>query len=320
MKYCLNKKRIEFYLSLVIVSSIILSLLALFALVQQYSFVNKIIDKINIPEAEVNWFSSLNTISAFSFFMIVFSLFVILVVSSYLSTRDVQKQIEITKLKSDFISTVSHELKTPLTSIRLLTERLLKLDPYEIDKQRDYHHLIFTQTCRLNNLIDNILDFSKLGEEEKQICKIELVNLSELVKKIIDEYPVKVIKPDCKIEINIDVNLDDVYLDKEAISRAFINLLDNALKFSPTGGVVKVNLGNSGKNEVFIEVSDQGPGIEEKEKEKIFERFYHTGKGTGLGLAIVKNSVNRHNGRVELESEIGKGSLFRLVFPMKNKF
>ncbi|MCK5393382.1 MAG: hypothetical protein KAI91_03525, partial [Candidatus Omnitrophica bacterium] len=146
MKYSLNKNRLEFYLSLVIVSSIILSLLALFALVQQYSFVNKIIDKINIHEVEVNWFSSLNTISAFSFFMIVFSLFVILVASSYLSTRDMQKQIEITKLKSDFISTVSHELKTPLTSIRLLTERLLKLDPDEIDKQRDYYHLIFTQT------------------------------------------------------------------------------------------------------------------------------------------------------------------------------
>lgn len=318
MKYCWNKKRIDFCLTLVIISSIILSMLALFALVQQYSFVNKVIDSIDIPKSEVDWFSSFNRVSVFSFFMIVFSLFLILIVSSYLSTRDIQKQIEMAKLKSDFMSTVSHELKTPLTSIRLLTERLLKLCPDEISKQRDYHNLIFVQTCRLSNLINNILDFSKLGENEKSIYKFEPVNLPELVKNLIDEYPAKLIKPNCKIEINIDANFENLYLDKESISRAFINLLDNALKFSSDTGVIKVNLGKIGKKEVYLEVEDQGPGIKKNEKEKIFERFYHTGKGTGLGLAIVKNSVDRHNGRIELESEIGKGSLFRLIFPAKN--
>jgi signal transduction histidine kinase len=314
-----KEKRIDFYIAAVIIPSIILAVLALWALVNQYNFINYQLQTesgATLPASEL--FGSFSRVSIFAIAMVIFALLLILILGSYLSAHDVQRKLEVAKLKNDFVSTVSHELKTPLTSIRLLAERLLKLGPGEIAKQREYHSLIFTQSYRLSHLIGNILDFSKLEQEGKQGYKFEKANLTKLIKQAIDGYPTKLIRSDCKLEINLADDVPLFYLDKEAISRAFINLLDNALKFSPSEAAVKVACGKVNK-EAFVEVADQGPGIEEKEKKKIFQRFYHTGRGTGLGLALVQRIVQGHKGRIELESEKGKGSKFRIVLPLKQK-
>ena len=315
-----KKKRIEVYIAAVIIPSVILAVLALWALVRQYNFINyRLKMEATLPLAEGELFGAFSQVSVFAFAMIIFALLLILIIGSYLSTHDVQRQLEIAKLKSDFVSTVSHELKTPLTSIRLLAERLLKLKPEEGAKQKEYHSLIFTQSYHLSHLIGNILDFSNLEQEGKERYKFEKTDLAKLLQEAIADYPVKLTRPDCKLEINIATELPLFYLDKEAISRAFVNLLDNALKLSPSGGIIRINAGKADDG-LSIEVADQGPGIDEQVKEKIFERFYHTGKGTGLGLTLVRHIVEEgHQGRVELESEIGKGATFRIILPIRKK-
>jgi len=312
-----KNRRIDVYIAAVIIPSIILAVFAMWSLLQQYNFVNYTLknrDNLAFTEGEV--FGSFGRVSIFAFSMIIFSLILILIIGSYLSTHDVQRQLEVAKLKSDFVSTVSHQLKTPLTSIRLLAERLLKLKPEEVDKQKEYHSLILAQSHQLSHLIANILDFSKLEQEGMEKYTLENADLSQLIKKSIEDYPVSLIRPDCPLELNIDSDMPLFYIDKQALSRAFINLLDNALNFSPPGGVIGITIRKTA-TEALIEVTDQGPGIEEEEKKKIFERFYHKGKGTGLGLPLVRHIVEGHNGRVELESKKGKGSTFRIVLPLK---
>lgn len=313
-----KEKRLDVYLTAVIIPSIMLGVLALWALVRQYNIINyRLKSGQALALAEPDLLGSFSSISIFAFSMIIFALLLILLMGSYLSTRDVQRQMEVARLKSDFVSAVSHELKTPLTSIRLLAERLVKLAPEEIEKYKEYHQLILAQSYHLSHLINNILDFSKL-EEAKQTYKFEKIDLAQLIIDSIRDYPVNFVRPDCRLETNLTADLPLLYLDKEAICRAFTNLLDNALKFSPPGGVIKINMHRSEK-EVWLEVIDQGAGIDEKEKKRVFERFYHTGKGTGLGLTIAQHLVEGHNGRLEFESEKDKGSNFKIILPLKDK-
>ncbi|MFZ2937816.1 MAG: HAMP domain-containing sensor histidine kinase [Candidatus Omnitrophota bacterium] len=312
-----KEKRIEIYLTAVIIPSILLGVLALWALTRQYNLIKRLSSGYALSSLEGNWLNSFSQVSAFALSMLIFALFLILLIGSYLSAQDMQRQLEVVRLKSDFVSTVSHELKTPITSIRLLTERLINLPPDEIAKQKEYYSVILTQSYRLSHLINNVLDFTKL-DEGKQSYKLEKADLTNLVSQSIQDYPVKLIKPGCKLEIKLADDLPLFYLDKEAISRAFINILDNALKFSPSTGIIKINVYKLNE-EAFIEIADQGQGIEKKEKEKIFERFYHMGKGTGLGLKIARCIIEGHNGRIELESQLYKGSKFKIILPLKNK-
>lgn len=311
-----KSSRVDIYISAVIISSIVLSILALWALVWQYQAITYQLQNQTASVIEGEQFGAFSKISIFALSMIILSLVIILILGSYLSTRDLQRQVELASLKSDFVATVSHELKTPLTSIRLLAERLLNLKSNESAKQREYHGLILAQSHKLSRLIANILDFSKLEKEGNEKYKLEKADLAQLLKQCIDDYPIKLTRPDCKLDVNISSQLPPVYLNKEAISQAFINLLDNAIKVSPSGGVIKVNA-NKTTDTVFIEVIDQGPGIEEERKKRIFERFYHTGKGTGLGLTLVLHIVEGHEGKVEVESERGKGSKFKIVLPIR---
>jgi signal transduction histidine kinase len=312
-----RQKRVDFYIAAVIIPSIILAVVALWGLVRQYNFINYQLGLTGSKAlVENEMFSAFSRVSIFAFSMIIVALLLILIIGSYLSAQDMQRQLEVVKLKNDFVSTVSHELKTPLTSVRLLAERLVKLSPKNYAVQKEYHSLILGQSYRLSYLIANILDFSKVEHEGKEKYRFEKADLREICREVIASYPTELLYPTCKLEVEIAANLPLFYLDKQAVSRAFVNLLDNALKFSPSGGTVRIAAGINGR-EAFVEVADQGPGVENKER--IFERFYHTGKGTGLGLTLVRHIAEGHRGRVELESEKGKGSIFRLVLPLRKQ-
>jgi len=310
-----KEQRLDLYIAAVIIPSVILSAFTLWILIRQYHFIRYVSQaepKLFLNEAVT--LGSFSRISIFAFALIIMALFLILVLGSFLSAQNMQRQLEVTRLKSEFISTVSHELKTPLTSIRLLAERLLNPGSEQSGKQKEYLNLILKQSCYLSYLIGNTLDFSKI-EEGREKYILEKTDLRELLKTSINNYPAKLIRPDCSLEINIASDLPLWYVDKDGLARAFVNLLDNALKFSPAEGIIKINAAQTNDGEVYIEVIDQGPGIAEQDKEKIFERFYHTGKGTGLGLTLVRHIVQGHKGRIELASEIGKGSRFRMILP-----
>jgi len=271
-------------------------------------------DIIEMLMSEQERINSLRRIGAVAFLSIAFSLIVIIMLGVYLSNREINRQLEIVRLKNNFISTLSHELKTPIASMRLLAERLLNIDSTQTQKQREYYNLILTQSYHLSHLIGNFLDFTRI-EEGKERYNFEKANLSEVLNKTLENYPLKLVRPDVKIEPRIDTSTES-YLDKEAISRAFVNLLDNALKFSPPEATVNISMRRDG-GQVIIEVKDQGPGIEDSEKNKIFDRFYDKAKGTGLGLALVRQIVLDHGGRIELDSAAGKGSTFRIMLPIK---
>lgn len=311
-----RQKRIDIYIAAVVIPSVILGALALLMFLEQYQFVQRVLT--NAPGLSLNeaasWLS-LSRVGIFSFVMVIFSLLLILLLGSYLSTQNMQKELEVTRLKNEFISTVSHELKTPLTSIRLLAERLSSLKPEESGKQKEYLDFILSQSYYLTHLIGNILDFSKI-EEGKARYAFEQVDLKGLLDQCLKDYPVKLLYPERALEMNISSDAALCCIDKESLSRALVNIIDNALKFSPPGGVVRINAAKKDE-EIIIEVVDQGLGISETDKKRIFERFYHTGRGTGLGLTLARHIVvNGHKGKLEAESNAGKGATFRIILPI----
>jgi two-component system phosphate regulon sensor histidine kinase PhoR len=311
-----EEKRIDIYLATVIISAVILSVLALWMLIRQYFFINYLIKTHPLLYgADATQFGLISKLGIFAFSMVILSLLLILIIGSFLSTQNMQRQLEVAQLKNEFVSTVSHELKTPLTSISILAERLLKLAPGEDPKKKEYVALILTQSHHLSHLIGNILDFSKI-EEGKLKYAYTRQEIKPLLEESLRNYPAALTRPDCVLELNVTPGLPALQLDKEAICRAFTNLLDNALKFSPSGGTISINSGRTGKN-VFIEVTDKGKGIAKEERDKVFERFYHTGHGTGLGLTIARHIiVEGHKGKIEVEDNPGGGSIFRILLPL----
>jgi len=236
----------------------------------------------------------------FVFPLIILGLVLLLGISSYLTTQQMKKEMTIARLKSDFAQTVSHELKTPLTSIRLLAERLMHLPEKQQKERNEYYNLILQQSYRLTHLIYNILDYSKL-EEKAQIINCKPTNLYEALKQTIAEYPVTLTKPGCSIQMKGTAGNKTYSIDKEALQRAFVNLLDNAIKFSPPDGTITIEVTDN-SDTVTIKVIDQGPGFTPEQQIRIFERFYHTEGGTGLGLTLVKYIVEAHGGTISVEN------------------
>ncbi|MCX5687736.1 MAG: ATP-binding protein [Candidatus Omnitrophica bacterium] len=229
---------------------------------------------------------------------------------------------EIRKLETmrrDFVANVSHELKTPLTSIKGFTETLLEgaLD----DKENNMHFLkiIQSHTERLNKLVDDLLSLSHLESKEIQLKKQEF-DLKEQVEQVIVNFKAQLEKKgmDIKNELSRGIVIN---ADKDRIEGVFTNLLDNAIKFSKDKGVIKI-YGQEENGKIKIIVEDSGIGIPEKDISRIFERFYRVDKarsrelgGTGLGLSIVKHIVELHGGNVGVESVEGFGSKFWFTLP-----
>ncbi|MCU0666377.1 MAG: HAMP domain-containing histidine kinase [Candidatus Omnitrophica bacterium] len=308
----INNKRIEIYAYIVVASSVILGVIALWMLTRQYQIISYVLNESGKAFFIRENIGSYTKISTLAFSLIIFALVLIMATGSYLSSQDIQRQMEISKLKNNFVSTVSHELKTPLTAIRLLAERLVN-NPQEADKQSQYHLHILQQSYYLSSLISNILDFSKAENKKENLC-FEETDIGQLTQKAIQEYPASLIRPDCRLEINFKDIGHKIKLDKESFTRAFINILDNALKFSPASGKITINLSAQGQG-ATIEIIDQGDGIPKDEQKKIFDPFYHKGKGTGLGLTLAKNFIEKNHGEITVENQIPRGVKFTITIP-----
>src|SRR5687768_2705017 len=238
-----------------------------------------------------------------------------------LTYRSVNKQVALARLKSDFVSNVSHELRTPLALIRLYAETLELGRITTHEKKNEYYSIIRKESERLSALINNILDFSRIEAGAKEYDFRE-TDIAELVRNTLDSYRFQIEQQGFALEEQIDASIPTVRVDREAIARALVNLVNNALKYSDNEKFLGVRLYRD--NAVLkLEVSDRGIGIERNEQARIFEKFYrtcdplvHNTKGSGLGLSLVKHITHAHGGEVEVESAPGRGSKFTMTLPL----
>jgi signal transduction histidine kinase/tetratricopeptide (TPR) repeat protein len=240
----------------------------------------------------------------------------------FLAIKSTARELELARLKSDFVSTVSHEFRTPLTSIRYLAEMLQRGRVQGEDKKQQYYETITTESERLSRLIENILDFSKVEAGMKEY-KFEEVDVAELARDVASRFQEQVAPQGFVINSEISKQMLRVNADREALSRALFNLLDNAVKYSGESRNVFLRAWSDREN-VFFEVRDEGIGISKDEQEKVFEKFYRTQivhnsniKGSGIGLTVVSHIVKAHGGEVLLESEVGKGTKVTIRIPVK---
>lgn len=237
--------------------------------------------------------------------------------------RMVSKEMALAKLKSDFVSNVSHELRTPLALIRLYAETLELGRINTQDKKAQYYRIIRKESERLTALINNILDFSRIEAGHKEY-EFRETNIAELVRNTLDSYRYQIEQQGFALDETIDPNLPPLQVDREAIARALVNLINNALKYSNDDKYLGVRLYRE-NGVVKLEVHDHGIGIGRNEQAKIFEKFYRAGdplvhntKGSGLGLSLVKHISQAHGGDIVVESTPGKGSKFVLSLPVQH--
>ena len=258
------------------------------------------------------------------YFWTIITLVIILTFGAVLIVRTIGHEMDVLRLKSDFVASVSHEFKTPLTSMRALLERLREGKVSDPGRMSEYFSQISRNTDQLNRLVKNLLDFSKI-EEGKREFRFVPTDLAEFVTAQVAEFKRNELGPGIEVRLRTDPDVPPVSVDRDAVSQAVTNLLDNAVKFSSGDRAVEVHVGRSG-DRVFIEVADKGIGIPQDELGRVFEKFYQGGnaaklsaRGTGLGLTLVKHTVEAHGGEVSVKSRVGEGSTFRLAFPIAAK-
>ncbi len=235
--------------------------------------------------------------------------------------HDVTRIEQLEGVRRDFVSNVSHELKTPLTAIRGFVETLLDVDDVDDDTRRRFLSRIKIQTTRLSDLVGNLLSLSRIESGRVQTPDAPL-DARDVVSDVLNALKTEIDARRIQLSFEPSEQAIPVLAEAEQLRQAFSNLVSNAVKYSEAGAKVAVRLFIK-QDEVVFEVEDSGPGIAQEQLARIFERFYRVDKarsrdlgGTGLGLAIVKNVANALGGRVEVESEVGEGSQFRIVVPV----
>ena len=253
-------------------------------------------------------------------FLILGALSLLLTVGLFVTYRNVSKEIALARLKSDFVSNVSHELRTPLSLIRLYAETLEMGRLKAPEKFQEYYQIIRKESERLTALINNILDFSRIEAGRKEYDFRE-TDLRELVANTLESYRYQIEQHGFRLEEKIDA-VPPMRVDREAVARSLVNLVNNALKYSQDQKYIGVNLYRE-NGAVKLEVIDHGIGIPNREQEKIFEKFYRVGdplvhntKGSGLGLSLVRHIAQAHGGEVSVDSAPGQGSKFTITLPV----
>jgi signal transduction histidine kinase len=251
-----------------------------------------------------------------------FALSALLLGAILLTTRTAAREMRLSAMKSDFVSNVSHELRTPLASIRVFGELMRTGRVSSPEKVLEYGERIETEAVRLGLLVENILDFSRI-ESGRKVYRFEEADLAEIVRSGVAACAARARSAGFRIEMEGPLtSLPKLRIDAAAIGQAIGNILENAVKYSGDGREIGVAVVRR-DDEVLVSVRDLGIGIPRDEQDRIFERFHRVGgslvhevRGVGLGLAIVRHIVEAHHGRIEVQSEVGRGSTFSLVLPL----
>jgi signal transduction histidine kinase len=225
------------------------------------------------------------------------------------------------KLRGALIANVSHELRTPLAMIRLGAETLTRGALLKDKERQDIENTILREVLHLSHLVENVLDVARIQHRNSKALAFTPVYPSDLVEELVTTYESWIHSKGFDVVMNIDEEIEEQMWDREAVSRALLNLIDNAIKYSLGEKFIDISLYQN-EQEVAIAVRDHGVGIAPKDQSKIFDPYYRaqfsdtqTRRGAGLGLTLVQQIVASHGGRVEVESEVGAGSTFRLLFP-----
>ena len=247
---------------------------------------------------------------------------VILLLGAWFVYKSIQQQMRLTRLKSDFISNVSHEIRTPLALINMYSETL-EMDrvPTE-ERKQEYYKVINAEANRLSNMVNNILNFSKI-ESGKREYHFKETDLNQEVEIILQNYGQHLDSKGFEISFAACEDLPKLLIDQEAVSEAIINLIDNAVKYSNETKKIKLQC-EKNADYAILNVIDHGIGIATKDQSLIFDKFYRvsTGnlayktKGSGIGLSIVKHIMDAHGGKINVKSEPGEGSVFSLWFKL----
>lgn len=240
---------------------------------------------------------------------------ILIFVLGIFAAQTLTKQIKVNRLKNDFIATVSHELKTPLASMRVLVETLIEKNYNDQNTPDEYLRLICKENERLSRMIDNFLSFSRM-ERNKQAFDMSKISPVEIANTAVEAMQTKFNNNKVDFSVKISRPLGMIYADKDAMVTVLVNLLDNAYKYTNDGKRIALRVFET-NGSIYFAVEDNGVGIPRRLHRKIFGRFYQVDRtlsrqaeGTGLGLAIVKFIVDAHNGKIDVESKPGKGSVF----------
>ncbi len=242
----------------------------------------------------------------------------------YLLWRDVRRELRVAEMRSQFVSSVSHELKTPLTAIRMFAETLRMGRSRNPQTQEEYLDTIVNESERLTRLLNNVLDFSKM-ERGDRIYDPQPASLPEIVQAAARAMQYPLAQLGFKLHLEVEDGLPPVQVDRDAIEQALLNLLTNAMKYSGESREIGLRL-KTQQGQALIQVSDQGVGIDPSEQTSIFEKFYRASTpenqlipGTGLGLPLADHIAKAHGGRVEVHSAPGQGSTFSIHLPMETQ-
>ena len=245
---------------------------------------------------------------------------ILVVVGSYFVSRAVTRELEVARLQSDFVSAVSHEFRSPLASLRQLSELLADGRVSSDDRRRQYYQALRRESERLHRLVEGLLDFGRMEAGAREY-RFETLDPAALIQSVGREFAEEVAERGYTLQLQADGSLPAICADREALSRALWNLLDNAVKYSPGCKTVWVEA-TQVDNRLAIRVRDQGLGISPDEQPQIFKKFVRAAsaddagvKGTGLGLAMVRHIVAAHGGEVRVESQPGEGSTFTILLP-----
>ena len=235
--------------------------------------------------------------------------------------QDITEHVKLDNMRKEFVADVSHELKTPITSIMGYADTLLEGEYDDVTKNK-FLNVIASEARRMAKLVTDLLSLSRYDNNTVKVEKTEF-DLGELVKKCQEKLEIEINKKNHKVENLVTTNVPLVYADKSGIERVILNILTNSIKYTKENGTIKIYVGFV-YNDAYIKIIDNGIGIPEEDLSRIFERFYRVDKarsrelgGTGLGLSIAKEILDQNNGSIDIKSELGKGTEVVVRIPTK---
>ena len=235
--------------------------------------------------------------------------------------QDITENVKLDTMRKEFVADVSHELKTPITSIMGYTDTLLEGD-YDQETQKEFLQVVSSEARRMAKLVTDLLELSRMDNNKKRIKKVSF-DLGNLAKECQKKLAIEIKKKKHHVECLVTADVPPVYADKDDIQRVILNILSNSIKYTPEGGTIKIYVGFV-YSDAYIKIIDNGIGIPESDLNRIFERFYRVDKsraremgGTGLGLSIAKEILDKNGGSIDIKSQINKGTEVVIKIPTK---